>query len=105
MPVQVTPLDRPLPPGEGRGEGSMLSTILQLAFPPGWSVGRHLHENAKHRLSTLILRGCEEIELSDTAGNPSPRPSPGGRGRWSGVICMCISFAERTARWLRMVLS
>ena len=27
------------------------------------------------------LRGCEEIDLSDIAGNPSPLPSPGGRGR------------------------
>jgi len=26
---QVTPLDRPLPPGEGRGEGLLLSPILQ----------------------------------------------------------------------------
>ena len=51
------------------------------------------------------FRGREEIELSDVAASPSPRPSPGGRGRWSGVTCTCISFAERMARWLRMVLS
>src|SRR5258708_33722814 len=25
-------------------------------------------------------RGCEEIELSDIVDNPSPLPSPGGRG-------------------------
>src|SRR5258708_24016112 len=33
------------------------------------------------------LRGCEEIELSDVAGSPSPHPSPRGRGRVNGVNC------------------
>src|SRR5258708_34624206 len=29
----------------------------------------------------FTLRGCEEIDLSDITGNPSPRPSPRRRGR------------------------
>src|SRR5258708_4876081 len=36
----------------------------------------------------------EEIELSDAAGNPSPLPSPGGRGRSSGVTCPCKFFVD-----------
>src|ERR1700682_689889 len=48
------------------------------------------------------LRGREETELSDVVGSPSPRPSPGGRGRSSGVTCTCNSFAEWTARCLRL---
>jgi hypothetical protein len=30
------------------------------------------------------LRGCEEIDLSDIAGNPSPRPSPRGSPEGEG---------------------
>src|SRR5260370_2760592 len=40
------------------------------------------------------VRGCEEIALSDIAGNPSPRPSPRGRGRSVSVTCQCIFFVE-----------
>src|SRR5258708_21686538 len=44
------------------------------------------------------LRGCEEIELSARAGNPSPLPSPGGRGRSSRVTWSCSFFVEWIAR-------
>src|SRR5258708_23549317 len=40
---------------------------------------------------------CRMVDSSD----PSPRPSPGGRGRSSGV---CIFYAEWTAHWLRLGL-
>src|SRR5216684_9082626 len=35
----------------------------------------------------VILRGYEELERTDVVGSPSPHPSPGGRGRSSGVTC------------------
>ncbi len=45
------------------------------------------------------------LELSNIAGNPSPRPSPGGRGRSSSVTRTGIFFVEWTARWLRFARS
>src|SRR5258708_3522322 len=40
------------------------------------------------------LRECEEIDLSDIAGDSSPRPSPRGKGRAVSVTCQCIFFVE-----------
>jgi hypothetical protein len=38
--------------------------------------------------------------LSDKVSNPSPRPSPGGRGRSSSETCLRTFVVERSSRWV-----
>ena len=79
MPGQVTPLDRPLPPGEGRGEGLLLPDML--------------HTLALLRVVHYELRseGHSSFAVSDSAKKmpgqvtPLDRPLPPGEGRGEGL--------------------
>src|SRR5258708_6615471 len=51
-----------------------------------------------------MCKRCGNCRLVD-GSDPSPRPSPGGRGRPSGVTCPGIFFGERIALWLRSARS
>ena len=91
--MQVTPPDRPLPRGEGRGEGlKMRIALLRASASPRESLTSEGSEvtrstsrtrrvlTLRSHPTTASLRGCEEIELTDVDGSPSPHPSPAGRG-------------------------
>src|SRR5258708_38528029 len=49
---------------------------------------------------------CSPSNEEDARPSHAARsPSPGGRGRSSGVTCPCIFYAEWIARWLQLARS
>src|SRR5260370_7245861 len=61
---------------------------------PGSRTGLRQHPRWKR------YANCRMVDRSD----PSPLPSPGGRGRSSGVTCPRNFFVGWTARWLLLGL-
>jgi hypothetical protein len=105
---QVTWLDRPLPPGEGRGEGLVLSTRSRSTSLIGGSVERRHEATADLRLGSRSIPAQITGAVERCANwttlcsiSPSPQPSPGGRGRSTRVTCRAFFYAERIARWLQ----
>src|SRR5258708_17392020 len=54
---QVTPLDRPLPPGEGRGEGSLPSTIRPRNPEPFHSASAELERRNTVKFCLILSDG------------------------------------------------
>jgi hypothetical protein len=92
-----------LPPGEGWGEGLLLSKMIQLR---AWE---HVAQVTEIRAG--LVRRTPSIRSTETTiseverelvfwTSPSPRPSPGGRGRLSRVTWPCIPFDGCTVCWL-----
>ncbi len=112
---QVTLLDRPLPRGEGRGEGFVNAHVtVDIGGACGHEAtarpspqhssdscagGRGQRLRARFSCMWKRCANCRMVDSND----PSPRPSPGGRGRSSGVTCPCIFYVEWSARWPRLV--